>query len=198
MILFGVFKVLDGFVEQVGFVGFFYLMMGVFDMGVFFLVYGDFMNLILMFDVYIGDFGINEGVFWFVYVFDMIGMIKFIGCSIDVEFIELMFGQMVQLLDGFGLVMFEDDLFVGVMDVFEFVKCFVLLQIYCDEFGVWVFGFVLFVLGGFMVVLFVLCCCVWVKVMVKDGVVVLEYVVFVCGEDFMFVVVVDDFVVGYV
>ncbi|MGM7669014.1 cytochrome c biogenesis protein ResB [Microbacterium sp. A93] len=193
----GVIKVTDGMPQQLGIAAFFYPSAAELDTGAFTSAHGDLLSPLLTLDVYEGDLGINEGTPRSVYVLETGELTKLTGRTTDVASIELQPGETADLPNGLGTITFEDEAPADATNYSQSVKRFVSLQIHHDDSAVWVLVCALLALAGLMLALFVPRRRMWVKAIVADDAVHLEYAGLARGEDPTLASAVDDLVAGH-
>lgn len=193
----GVVKVPDGLPEQLGMIGFFYPTAAPLSNGALTSAYPALVNPVLTLNVYAGDLGIDDGTPRSVYVLDPTGMTQLTGGKTGVKSIELAPGESQDLPNGMGSVTFDNASPKGAQDYSQSVKRYVSLQIHHDASAVWVLVFALLALFGLLLALFVPRRRMWVKAVVVDGRVRLEYAGLARGEDPTLGAAVDDLAAGH-
>ncbi|MEI3847851.1 MULTISPECIES: cytochrome c biogenesis protein ResB [unclassified Microbacterium] len=193
----GVVKITDGMPEQLGMVGFFYPTAAALETGALTSVYPALVNPTLTLNVYSGDLGIDDGTPRSVYVLDPTDMTQLTGGDTGVDSIELTPGQTQELPGGLGSVTFEDESSEGATDASQSVRRYVSLQVHHDASAVWVLVFAVLAVVGLLLALFVPRRRMWVKAVVVDGAVHLEYAALARGEDPTLAAAVKDLAEGH-
>ncbi len=161
----------DGESTQLGLRGFFYPSKVDLESGAYTSNYPDLTNPVLTLDVFVGDLGINEGIAKSVYALDTSGMEQLTGRAIDVDSLELTIGDTVDLPDGMGTITLEAAPRYASFDV---------MQNPAQE---WVLIFALLAIAGLGASLFVPRRRMWVKALLVDDGVVLQYAALARGDD---------------
>lgn len=178
----GVVKVLHGMTDeagedvQVGFRGFFYPTQTKLESGAYTSNYPDLENPVLTLDAFVGDLGIDakEGetvIPQSVYELDTTKMTQLTGRAIDVESLELRPGDTVDLPNGLGTITLESVPRYASFDVMQ------------NPFQTGILLFALTSLGGLIWSMFVPRRRMWVKAMLADDGVVLQYAGLARGDD---------------
>nr|MBS1901593.1 cytochrome c biogenesis protein ResB [Actinomycetota bacterium] len=192
MMSIGIVKVTDGLPEQLGLQGFFYPTSAQLASGALTSVYPALVNPTLTLNVFAGDLGIDDGTPRSVYVLDTAGMTQLTGGKTGVKSIELGPGETTDLPNGMGTITFENEAPQGAKDYAQSVKRYVSLQIHHDPSEQWVLGFAALAVLGLVLALFVPRRRMWVKAVVVDGAVRLEYAGLARGEDPTLAAAVED------
>lgn len=160
-----------GKATQVGMRGFFYPTQTELDTGAYTSSYPDLDNPVLTLDVFTGDLGIDSGIPQSVYVLKTEKMKQLTGRAVDKESLELKPGETVDLPKGLGTVTLDDIPRYGSFEVMRNPAQF------------WVLGFALSALGGLIWSLFVPRRRMWVKAVVADDGILIEYAGLARGDD---------------
>ena len=173
----GVVKVPHGIVDesgeqtQLGLRGFFYPTQTELDTGAYTSNYPDLENPVLTLDVFTGDLGIDSGVPQSVYVLDTEGMEQLTGRAVDRDSLELRPGETKDLPNGLGTISLDSVPRYASFDVMQ------------NPAQTWVLVFALLALGGLLWSLFVARRRMWVKAVLTEDGVVLQYAGLARGDD---------------
>ncbi|MHA3724805.1 cytochrome c biogenesis protein ResB [Leucobacter sp. HY1910] len=161
----------DGERTQLGLRGFFYPTKVDLESGAYTSNFPDLENPVLTLDVFEGDLGIDSGVPQSVYALDTENMQQLTGRAIDKKSLELTIGETIDLPDGMGTLTFEAAPRYAAFDVMRNPA----------QTGVLIFA--LLALGGLIWSLFVPRRRMWVKALLTDDGVTLQYAALARGDD---------------
>lgn len=161
----------DGERTQLGLRGFFYPTKADLDSGAYTSNFPDLENPVLTLDVFEGDLGIDSGVPQSVYALETENMQQLTGRAVDNKSLELTIGETVDLPDGMGTLTFEAAPRYAAFDVMRNPA----------QTGVLIFA--LLALGGLIWSLFVPRRRMWVKALITDDGVTLQYAALARGDD---------------
>ena len=164
-------KKADGERTQLGLRGFFYPTKADLESGAYTSNFPDLENPVLTLDVFEGDLGIDSGVPQSVYALETENMQQLTGRAVDKKSLELTIGETVDLPDGMGTLTFEAAPRYAAFDVMRNPA----------QTGVLVFA--LLALGGLIWSLFVPRRRMWVKALITDDGVTLQYAALARGDD---------------
>lgn len=161
----------DGERTQLGMRGFFYPTKADLDTGAFTSNYPDLENPLLTLDVFTGDLGIDDGVPQSVYALDSSKMEQLTGRAVDKDSLQLKPGESAKLPNGLGTI------------TLEAVPRYASFDVMRNPAQEWILVFALAAIGGLMWSLFVARRRMWVKALVTDDGVVLQYAALARGDD---------------
>ena len=161
----------DGEQTQIGLRGFFYPTKTDLESGAYTSSFPDLENPVLTLDLFAGDLGIDSGVPQSVYSLDTANMEQLTGRAIDKKSLELAPGETVELPNGMGTLTFEATPRYAAFDVMRNPA----------QTGVLVFA--VLSMAGLIWSLFVARRRMWVKAVLTDDGVVLQYAGLARGDD---------------
>lgn len=161
----------DGERTQLGMRGFFYPTKADLETGAFTSNYPDLENPLLTLDVFTGDLGIDNGDPQSVYALDTSNMTQLTGRAVDKDSLQLKPGESAELPNGLGTI------------TLEAVPRYASFDVMRNPAQEWILVFALAAIGGLMWSLFVARRRMWVKALVTDDGVVLQYAALARGDD---------------
>lgn len=164
-------KVPDGLDSQVGMIGLLYPSAVTLDTGALASNYPDLINPLLSLEVYVGDLGLDAGVATNAYALNTAELEQVAGRTADSPTIVLAPGETAELPNGLGTVELES------------IPRFVSLDIHRDPSQGWVLLFSVLVVAGLLTSLFIPRRRMWVKAVVGEQGVTLEYAALARGDD---------------
>lgn len=161
----------DGEPTQLGLRGFFYPSQAKLESGAFTSNYPDLTNPVLTLDVFAGDLGIDGSVPQSVYSLDTTNMQPLTGRAIDVKSLELRVGETVDLPEGMGTISFDAAPRYAAFDVMR------------NPAQTWILVSAIAAVLGLLSSLFVPRRRVWVKAVLAEDGVLLQYAALARGDD---------------
>ena len=156
---------------QLGLRGFFYPTQTENSSGAFTSNYPDLLNPVLTLDAFVGDLGVDEGIPQSVYSLDTTNMEQLTGRAIDVESLRLTPGDKIDLPDGLGTIELTATPRYASFDVMQ------------NPAQIWILIFAVAALGGLIWSLFVPRRRVWVKAIIGEEGITLQYAGLARGDD---------------
>ena len=173
----GVVKVMHGLTDadgketQLGLRGFFYPTQTENSSGAFTSNYPDLLNPVLTLDAFVGDLGVDDGIPQSVYALETTKMEQLTGRAIDVPSLRLTPGDKVDLPNGLGTIELTATPRYASFDVMQ------------NPAQIWILIFAVAALGGLIWSLFVPRRRVWVKAIIGDDGITLQYAGLARGDD---------------